>query len=201
MEQARRLFPGGVNSPVRAFRAVGGEPIVFASGSGAYVTDVDGRRYVDLLGSWGPLILGHAYPDVVRAIADAAASGTSFGAPNVHELRLAELITRAMPAVERLRFVSSGTEATMSALRLARAATGRDRILKFDGCYHGHSDALLVNAGSGVLTLGLPASAGVPRAWTADTLSVPYNDLDSVAEAFRRYPDQIAAVIVEPIAG
>jgi glutamate-1-semialdehyde 2,1-aminomutase len=201
MERARQLFPGGVNSPVRAFRAVGGDPVVLASGSGARVTDVDGHAYVDLLGSWGPLILGHAHPEVVRAIAAAAARGTSFGAPTEAEVRLAELITRAMPSLERLRFVSSGTEATMSALRLARAATGRSKVLKFDGCYHGHSDALLVAAGSGVLTLGLPASAGVPAPWAADTFSVPYNHLEAVAEAFRRYPEQIAAVIVEPVAG
>jgi glutamate-1-semialdehyde 2,1-aminomutase len=180
---------------------VGGDPVVLASGSGARVTDVDGRVYVDLLGSWGPLILGHAHPEVVHAIAATAEDGTSFGAPTEAEVRLAELITRAMPSLERLRFVSSGTEATMSALRLARAATGRSKVLKFDGCYHGHSDALLVAAGSGVLTLGLPASAGVPATWTADTLSMPYNDLEAVAEAFRRYPEQIAAVIVEPVAG
>jgi glutamate-1-semialdehyde 2,1-aminomutase len=201
MARARQLFPGGVNSPVRAFRAVGGDPVVVASGSGAHVSDVDGRDYVDLLGSWGPLILGHTHPNVVQAITEAAKDGASFGAPTEHEVRLAELITRAMPAIERLRFVSSGTEATMSALRVARAATGRSKVLKFDGCYHGHSDALLVAAGSGVLTLGLPASAGVPAAWTSDTLSVPYNDLDAVAEAFRRFPEQIAAVIVEPVAG
>lgn len=201
MERARQLFPGGVNSPVRAFRAVGGDPIVIASGAGAYVTDVDGRRYLDFLASWGPLIAGHAHPDVVRAIGDTAAHGTSFGAPTEHEVRLGELITSAMPSIERLRFVSSGTEATMSALRVARAATGRSKVLKFDGGYHGHSDALLARAGSGVLTLGLPASAGVPQSWTADTLSVPYNDLDAVAAAFRRYPEQIAAVIVEPVAG
>ncbi len=201
MQRARQLFPGGVNSPVRAFRAVGGDPVVMAAGTGARVTDVDGREYIDLLGSWGPLILGHAHPVVVQAIVEAAARGTSFGAPTEHEVRLAELITDAMPALERLRFVSSGTEAAMSALRVARAATHRPKVLKFDGCYHGHSDALLVSAGSGVLTLGLPASAGVPAAWTADTLSVPYNDLTAVAQAFERYPDQIAAVIVEPVAG
>ena len=201
MERARQLFPGGVNSPVRAFRAVGGDPVVMASGAGARVTDVDGRTYVDLLASWGPLILGHAHPAVVQAISEAAQRGTSFGAPTEAEIRLAELITAAMPAMERVRFVSSGTEAAMSALRLARAATNRAKILKFDGCYHGHSDALLVAAGSGVLTLGLPASAGVPATWTADTLSVPYNDLTAAEQAFEKYPDEIAAVVVEPVAG
>jgi glutamate-1-semialdehyde 2,1-aminomutase len=201
MRRARGLFPGGVNSPVRAFRAVGGDPVVMAAGAGARVTDVDGREYIDLLASWGPLILGHAHPAVVRAIAEAAARGTSFGAPTEAEIQLAELITTAMPALERVRFVSSGTEAAMSALRLARAATNRSKVLKFDGCYHGHSDGLLVAAGSGVLTLGLPASAGVPASWTAETLSVPYNDLAAVEHAFSRYPDQIAAIIVEPVAG
>ncbi len=201
MERACQLFPGGVNSPVRAFRAVGGDPIVMASGAGARVTDVDGHEYIDLLASWGPLILGHAHPAVVRAISEAAARGTSFGAPTEHEVRLAEIITTAMPSLERLRFVSSGTEAAMSALRLARAATNRSKVLKFDGCYHGHSDALLVAAGSGVLTLGLPASAGVPASWTTDTLSVPYNDLAAAEQAFARYPGEIAAIIVEPVAG
>lgn len=200
-EQARRLFPGGVNSPVRAFKAVGGSPPVIASGAGATITDVDGRVYVDFVGSWGPLILGHAHPDVVRAVADAAARGASFGAPTEREVLLGELIRDAMPSMERLRFVSSGTEATMSALRLARAYTGRDRVMKFDGGYHGHSDALLVGAGSGVLTLGATSSAGVPRAWAELTLSVPYNDLATVGDAFRRYPGEIAAVVVEPVAG
>lgn len=199
--RALRLFPGGVNSPVRAFRAVGGTPPVIASGSGAFLVDADGERYVDLVGSWGPLILGHAHPAVVEAIAQAAREGTSFGAPHRREVRLAELITAAMPSIERLRFVSSGTEATMSALRLARAFTRRDKIVKFDGGYHGHSDALLVSAGSGLLTAGLRTSAGVPAAWTRDTLSVPYNNLRGVGEAFERYPDQIAAIIVEPVAG
>jgi glutamate-1-semialdehyde 2,1-aminomutase len=199
--RASRLFPGGVNSPVRAFRAVGGTPPVIRSGKGAQLFDVDDRAYVDFVGSWGPLILGHAHPDVVRAIADAAEQGTSFGAPTEREIALGERITAAMPSIERLRFVSSGTEAAMSALRLARAFTGRDRVLKFDGGYHGHSDGLLVAAGSGVLTSGATSSAGVPGAWAELTLSVPYNDLEVVEAAFQRYPEQIAAIIVEPIAG
>lgn len=200
-ERALRLFPGGVNSPVRAFRAVGGTPPFIAAGHGAWVTDVDGRTYVDLVGSWGPLVLGHAHPAVVEAVAGAARDGMSFGASTEREIELAELITASMPSIERLRFVSSGTEATMSALRLARAFTSRAKILKFDGAYHGHSDGLLVAAGSGMLTEGLPSSAGVPAAWAADTLSVTYNDLESVQAGFRRFPEQIAAVIVEPVAG
>jgi glutamate-1-semialdehyde 2,1-aminomutase len=199
--RASTLFPGGVNSPVRAFRAVGGTPPVIRSGRGAQLFDADDREYVDFVGSWGPLILGHAHPDVVQAIAEAAQEGTSFGAPTEREIALGERITAAMPSIERLRFVSSGTEAAMSALRLARAFTGRDRVLKFDGGYHGHSDGLLVAAGSGVLTSGATSSAGVPEAWAELTLSVPYNDLEVAATAFRRYPEQIAAIIVESIAG
>jgi glutamate-1-semialdehyde 2,1-aminomutase len=199
--EALLRFPGGVNSPVRAFGSVGGSPPFIARGHGAHLEDVDGNHYVDLVGSWGPLILGHAHPTVVDAIARAAADGTSFGAPHERELRLAELIMTAMPSLERMRFVSSGTEATMSALRLARGFTGRDLILKFDGAYHGHSDGLLVAAGSGLLTEGLATSRGVPAAWTQGTISVPYNDLAAVEAAFARYPDAIAAVVVEPIAG
>ncbi|MBI4214143.1 MAG: glutamate-1-semialdehyde 2,1-aminomutase [Chloroflexi bacterium] len=200
-EQARALFPGGVNSPVRAFRAVGGTPPFIASGSGSTVVDVDGRSYVDFVGSWGPLILGHAHPAVVEAIADAARGGTSFGAPHERELRLADLIISAMPSIQRLRFVSSGTEATMSALRVARAFTRRNKVLKFDGGYHGHSDGLLVAAGSGLLTAGLPASEGIPPPWAAETISVPYNDLGAVEAAFQRHRGEIAALIVEPVAG
>lgn len=200
-DQARSLFPGGVNSPVRAFGAVGGTPPFIASGQGCTLTDVDGRTYLDLVGSWGPLILGHAHPAVVEAITRAARLGTSFGAPAEGEVALGQLVTEAMPSIERLRFVSSGTEATMSALRVARAFTGRSMVLKFDGGYHGHSDGLLVEAGSGLLTAGKTSSAGVPSAWAATTVSVPYNDLEAVQAAFSRYPGDIAAIIVEPIAG
>ncbi len=201
MERARRVLPGGVNSPVRAYRAVGGEPIVLVSGSGALVTDVDGNEYIDYVASFGPLILGHAHPAVVAAVRDAAERGTSFGAPTEAETELAERIVDAVPSIELVRLVSSGTEATMSALRLARAATGRDLILKFDGCYHGHADGLLASAGSGVATFGLPDSPGVPEAFAAQTLVVPFNDPDAVERAFEAHPDAIACVIVEPVAG
>jgi glutamate-1-semialdehyde 2,1-aminomutase len=201
LRRAQRRIPGGVNSPVRAYDAVGGGPPFIASGRGAYVTDEDRNRYVDYVGSWGPLILGHAHPAVLRAVRAAAAKGTSFGAPTRLEVELAERVCAALPAVERVRFVSSGTEATMSALRLARAATGRKRILKFEGCYHGHADALLVAAGSGVATLGIPGSPGVPEEFVALTLSVPFNDLPAAAAAFRRFGAEIACVIVEPVAG
>jgi len=199
VERARELMPGGVSSPVRAFRAVGGEPPFIVAGDGCAVRDADGREYIDLICSWGPLIAGHAHPAVVSAIREQAERGTSYGMPTLGEVELAELIVAAMPAVEMVRFVSSGTEAAMSALRLARAATGRDAILKFAGCYHGHADALLAKAGSGVATLGLPDSAGVPAATAAGTLTVAYNDLaaaDRVATATR-----LATIVVEPFAG
>jgi glutamate-1-semialdehyde 2,1-aminomutase len=196
MARAERLFPGGVNSPVRAFRAVGGTPRVIARALGARVWDVDGNELIDYIGSWGPMILGHAHPAVVAAIREAAGLGTSYGAPNPHEVELGELITAAMPSIERLRFVSSGTEAAMSAVRLARAATGRDRIVKMAGGYHGHADALLVEPGSGAI--GMPASAGVTAGAARDTLVVPYNDLDAVERTLQAH--DIAAVIVEPVA-
>jgi glutamate-1-semialdehyde 2,1-aminomutase len=200
-EQAREIIPGGVNSPVRGFRAVGGQPLFIARGEGAYIYDADGNRYIDYVGSWGPLILGHAHPHVLAAIAEAARRGTSFGAPTEAEVRLAELVIAAVPSIELVRFVNSGTEATMSALRVARAYTGRDTIVKFAGGYHGHADMLLVAAGSGALTLGTPDSPGVPAAATAQTLILPYNDLDAVRSLFAERPGVIAAVIVEPVAG
>ena len=199
--KARLLMPGGVNSPVRAFRAVGGEPIFMASGKGAMMTDVDGRSYIDYVLSWGPLILGHAHPEVVEALERAAELGTSFGACTPGEVELAERIVEAYPSVERVRLVNSGTEATLSALRLARAATRRDKILKFEGCYHGHSDSLLVKAGSGVATLGLPDSPGVPRALAELTVTVPFNDTVALEEAFRVHRHELAAAIVEPVVG
>ncbi len=200
-ERARARIPGGVNSPVRAYRAVGGTPLFLAQGSGAHVIDVDGNRYVDYVGSWGPLILGHAHPAVQQAVQRALQLGTSFGAPTELEVELAELVCRVVPSVEKLRMVSSGTEATMSALRLARGATGRARILKFDGCYHGHVDSLLVGAGSGVATLGIPGSPGVPPALAELTIQVPYNDLAAAAQAFSRWGRELACAIVEPVAG
>lgn len=198
--ESERYFPGGVNSPVRAFRAVGGTPVVIQEGRGAHVTDVDGRRYLDYIGSWGALILGHAPDRVVAAIAAAARSGTSFGMPTPHEVALARLIQEAVPSLELLRFVTSGTEAAMSAIRVARGFTGRLKILKFSGCYHGHADALLARAGSGVATFSLPGSDGVPPSAVADTLVVPYNDLEAVRRVFMAQGSEIAAVIVEPVA-
>lgn len=199
--ESLQCFPGGVNSPVRAFKAVGGKPLFFERGEGAYLIDVDGNRFIDYVLSWGPLALGHAHPSVVQAITRTAACGTSFGAPTAVELELAHIIQAVMPNLEMLRFVNSGTEATMSVLRLARAFTGRDKIVKFEGCYHGHADMLLVQAGSGVATLGLPDSPGVPAATVRDTLTAPYNDIDAVIKLFEKFPHEIAAVIVEPVAG
>lgn len=199
--EAQELIPGGVNSPVRAWRSVGGDPLFISRGAGAYLYDADGNEFLDYIGSWGPLILGHAHPRVVAAIQDAATRGTSYGAPTALETELARRITAAVPSIEMVRFVSSGTEATMSAIRLARAFTRRDQIVKFDGGYHGHADFLLAKAGSGVATLALPDSAGVPAAVAATTLIAPYNDLAAVTELFKAQGDEIAAIIVEPIAG
>lgn len=198
---ARELMPGGVNSPVRAWQAVGGSPRVIVRGEGAKIFDADGNAYLDYMASWGPLILGHAHPQVVAAIAQAAASGTSFGALCPGEVELAQILTEAVPSLEMVRLVSSGTEACMSALRLARGVTGRPRVIKFDGCYHGHGDSFLVAAGSGVLTHAIPGSPGVPQEIAELTISVPYNDLDAVHWAVREYPGEIAAIIVEPVAG
>jgi glutamate-1-semialdehyde 2,1-aminomutase len=200
-QRAERFFPGGVNSPVRAFKAVGGAPPFVERAEGAYVFDADGNRYIDYVGSWGPMILGHASPPVVEAIQRAARNSASFGASTAAEADLAERIVACYPAIEKMRFVSSGTEATMSAIRLARAATGRKIIVKFEGCYHGHADGLLVKAGSGVATFGIPGSAGVPEEIAALTLALPYNNLGAVEEAFRAHPGAIAAVILEPVVG
>ncbi|HEX3254972.1 MAG TPA: glutamate-1-semialdehyde 2,1-aminomutase [Gaiellaceae bacterium] len=200
--RARALIPGGVNSPVRAWRSVGdGEPFFARRGEGAYLEDTDGRRYVDWVMSWGPLVFGHADPEIVEAVQDAAADGTTFGAPTEREVELAEEIVDAVPSIEKVRLVSSGTEAAMSALRLARGATRRDRILKFAGCYHGHADALLAEAGSGLATLALPSSPGVPKGAAGDTVVTPYNDVDAAAAAVERCGVSLAAVIVEPVAG
>lgn len=200
-QRAQQRLPGGVDSPVRAWRSVGGDPLFIARGAGARIWDADGSEFLDYIGSWGPLILGHAHPRVVRAIRDAAGRGTSYGAPTELEVILAERVCDAMPAVEMVRFVNSGTEATMSAIRLARAFTGRELIVKFDGGYHGHADFLLARAGSGLATLSLPDSAGIPAAVAATTLVTPYNDLDALKQLFRAYAGAIAALIVEPVAG
>jgi glutamate-1-semialdehyde 2,1-aminomutase len=200
-DRAQRLIPGGVNSPVRAFRAVGGTPRFIVRGAGAYVWDADGKRYVDYVGSWGPLVLGHAHPQVVEAVRAAAVDGLSFGAPTVAEVELAELLCNALPSLELVRLVSSGTEATMTALRLARGFTGRPRIVKFEGCYHGHADALLVKAGSGALTLGHPSSAGVTPETAGHTTVLAFNAVGELEDAFRKHGSEIAAVIVEPVAG
>ncbi|MDX1516104.1 MAG: glutamate-1-semialdehyde 2,1-aminomutase [Woeseiaceae bacterium] len=200
-DDARAVIAGGVNSPVRAFAGVGGEPVFFRSARGAWVETEDGRRLIDYVGSWGPMILGHADPDVVAAVADTAARGLSFGAPCVLETAIAEKIRSLMPSIERLRMVSSGTEATMSAIRLARGHTGRDKVVKFEGCYHGHSDSLLIKAGSGALTLGVPSSPGVPQGLAEHTITLSYNDAAGVRDAFAKIGDQVACVIVEPVAG
>jgi glutamate-1-semialdehyde 2,1-aminomutase len=199
--RAERLFPGGVNSPVRAFRAVGGEPPIIVRGKGARMWDADGNKYLDYVLSWGPLILGHAHPRVVAAVEEASRKGTSFGASTPREGDLAEEVIRAFPSIEKLRFVSSGTEATMSAIRLARAFSKRKYVIKFEGCYHGHADALLVKAGSGVATLGIPGSAGVPEEFVHFTLALPFNDVAAVEEAFAKFSKEIACIIVEPVVG
>ncbi|HEV2977016.1 MAG TPA: glutamate-1-semialdehyde 2,1-aminomutase [Casimicrobiaceae bacterium] len=199
--RAQRSIPGGVNSPVRAFRSVGGTPRFFTRGEGAYLWDADGQRYLDYVGSWGPAILGHAHAGTVRAVQEAARFGLSFGAPTEAEVELAETLCGLLPSLDQVRLVSSGTEATMSALRLARGYTGRSKIVKFEGCYHGHGDSLLVKAGSGALTFGQPSSAGVPAAIAGETIVLSYNDLEGVATAFAAHPDAIACIIVEPVAG
>ncbi len=201
MARAEKILPGGVSSPVRAFRGVGGTPVFVRSAEGAYLEGEDGRRYIDYIGGYGPHILGHRHPAIVAAIAEALGRGTAFGAPTLAEVEIAETIAEALPSVEMVRLVSSGTEATMSALRLARAATGRDKFVKFEGCYHGHADPFLIAAGSGAATIGVPSSPGVPAAVVADTLLAPYNDLEAAARLFERDGDAIAAIIVEPIAG
>ena len=198
---AQAVIAGGVNSPVRAFASVGGEPVFFKSAAGAYVESEDGRRFIDYVGSWGPMILGHSHPAVISAVTETAKRGLSFGAPCVLETQIAERICELMPSIERVRMVSSGTEATMSAIRLARGHTGRDKIIKFEGCYHGHSDSLLIKAGSGALTLGVPSSPGVPAGLAENTITLPYNDIDALREVFGEIGQQIACVIVEPIAG
>jgi glutamate-1-semialdehyde 2,1-aminomutase len=200
-QEAQLHIPGGVNSPVRAFRSVGGEPVYVERAEGAYMYDPDGKRYIDYVGSWGPMIHGHAHPEVVKAVQDAATRGLSYGAPTAIETQMAALVKKILPSMDLVRFVSSGTEATMSAIRLARGFTGRDKIVKFEGCYHGHADSLLVKAGSGALTLGVPTSPGVPAALAEHTLTLEYNNLDHVREVFAKLGGQIACIIVEPVAG
>lgn len=200
-EAAKAVIPGGVNSPVRAFKAVGGDPVFIRRAQGPYLWDTNDKRYIDYVGSWGPMILGHAHEAVIDAVKNAVESGLSFGAPTEIETQLAERICELIPSIDKIRMVNSGTEATMSAIRLARGYTGRDKIIKFEGCYHGHVDSLLVKAGSGALTLGVPTSPGIPKSVAEDTLTLDYNDAEQVVQAFDQYPDQIAAVIVEPVAG
>jgi glutamate-1-semialdehyde 2,1-aminomutase len=199
--RAQEAIPGGVNSPVRAFRSVGGNPVFIARGEGSHIFDVDGNQYIDYVGSWGPLLLGHRHPDIVAALEGALAIGTSFGAPTEKEVELAEAIRDAVPSIEMVRLVNSGTEATMSAIRVARGFTGRDLVVKFEGCYHGHVDSLLVKAGSGVATLGIADTQGVPKAFCDTTIALPFNDAEAVEQAFRAHGDRIAALIVEPVAG
>tara|TARA_R110002074_G_scaffold145034_1_gene293217 strand:+ start:84080 stop:85363 length:1284 start_codon:yes stop_codon:yes gene_type:complete len=198
---AQRSIPGGVNSPVRAFKGVGGEPIFIDHAKGAYITDTNGKQYIDYVGSWGPMVLGHSHPDVIEAVKKAADNGLSFGAPTIIETTMAEKVCSLMPSIEKIRMVSSGTEATMSAIRLARGFTGRDNIIKFEGCYHGHSDSLLVKAGSGALTFGVPSSPGVPKALANHTLTLPYNDADAITKLLKTKGDSVACIIVEPVAG
>ncbi|SDO46506.1 glutamate-1-semialdehyde 2,1-aminomutase [Desulforhopalus singaporensis] len=200
-ENAKKVIPGGVNSPVRACRSVGCDPVFITGASGAKLTDADGKEYVDFVGSWGPMILGHSHPEIVKAVQDAAAQGTSFGAPTPTEIELAQMVVEAVPSIEKVRFVNSGTEATMSAVRLARGYTGKKMVVKFDGCYHGHADSFLVKAGSGVITLGIPGSPGVPDDIVKNTLSIPYNDCETLEKTLRDPALDIACVIVEPVAG
>jgi len=200
-QQAQQHIPGGVNSPVRAFKGVGGDPVFFREGKGAWLTDAEGKQYVDYIGSWGPMIVGHAHPEVLRAVTQAVQHGLGFGAPTEIETTMADLVCDLVPSMELVRMVSSGTEATMSAIRLARGYTGRDKIVKFEGCYHGHADSLLVKAGSGALTLGVPSSAGVPESLAKHTLTLRFNDLESVETCFKEAGDDIACIIVEPVAG
>src|SRR5215813_5339946 len=199
--RAEHVIPGGVDSPVRAFRSVGGEPPFIVRAKGSHLWDADGNEYIDYIGSWGPMILGHAHPEIVKAVQNAVVNSTSFGASTPSEIELAELVIETVPSIEKVRFVSSGTEATMSAIRLARAFTNRKYIVKFEGCYHGHADSLLVRAGSGVATLGIPGSAGVIEELAQFTLALPFNDIRAVEKALEKYPDQIACVIVEPVVG
>ncbi|MEE4291301.1 MAG: glutamate-1-semialdehyde 2,1-aminomutase [Cycloclasticus sp.] len=200
-EQAQQSIPGGVNSPVRAFKGVGGDPIFIDHANGAYIVDTNDKQYIDYVGSWGPMVLGHSHPDVVRAVQKAAEKGLSFGAPTIIETTMAEKVCQLVPSIEKVRMVSSGTEATMSAIRLARGFTGRDNIIKFEGCYHGHSDSLLVKAGSGALTFGVPSSPGVPASLADHTLTLPYNDTEAVTQLLQTNGDSIACIIVEPVAG